>query len=388
MKITVVGMGYVGLSNAVMLSQNNEVSVLEIDANKVTLLNERKSPIQDDLISRYLQEKSLKISATTDSNIAFTASSFIIICTPTNFIESINSFCTSSIDEVTDNINKIGFNGLVVIRSTVPIGYTKKLQAKYPKLIIAFFPEFLREGSALKDSLNPSRIICGSSAKLARDFIQLLLDAGTSKDVPTLLTEPDEAEAIKLFSNAYLAMRVAFFNELDMFAFTKELNAKDLINGVSMDPRIGNFYNNPSFGYGGYCLPKDIRQLVSSFDEIPQEIIKATVESNKTRKHFISNYLKNHSAKKIGIYKLAMKHGSDNWRETALIDIIELLKKTKKQIFIYEPNFHSKIFMGIEVTDNFDDFIEQIDLVIANRISDQLTTINREVFTRDVFNTN
>ena len=388
MKITVVGMGYVGLSNAVMLSQNNEVSVLEIDANKVTLLNERKSPIQDDLISRYLQEKSLKISATTDSNIAFTASSFIIICTPTNFIESINSFCTSSIDEVTDNINKIGFNGLVVIRSTVPIGYTKKLQAKYPKLIIAFFPEFLREGSALKDSLNPSRIICGSSAKLARDFIQLLLDAGTSKDVPTLLTEPDEAEAIKLFSNAYLAMRVAFFNELDTFAFTKELNAKDLINGVSMDPRIGNFYNNPSFGYGGYCLPKDIRQLVSSFDEIPQEIIKATVESNKTRKHFISNYLKNHSAKKIGIYKLAMKHGSDNWRETALIDIIELLKKTKKQIFIYEPNFHSKIFMGIEVTDNFDDFIEQIDLVIANRISDQLTTINREVFTRDVFNTN
>ena len=388
MKITVVGMGYVGLSNAVMLSQNNEVSVLEIDANKVTLLNERKSPIQDDLISRYLQEKSLKISATTDSNIAFTASSFIIICTPTNFIESINSFCTSSIDEVTDSINRIGFNGLVVIRSTVPIGYTKKLQAKYPELSIAFFPEFLREGSALKDSLNPSRIICGSSAKLARDFIQLLLDAGTSKDVPTLLTEPDEAEAIKLFSNAYLAMRVAFFNELDTFAFTKELNAKDLINGVSMDPRIGNFYNNPSFGYGGYCLPKDIRQLVSSFDEIPQEIIKATVESNKTRKHFISNYLKNHSAKKIGIYKLAMKHGSDNWRETALIDIIELLKKTKKQIFIYEPNFHSKIFMGIEVTDNFDDFIEQINIVIANRISDQLTTINREVFTRDVFNTN
>lgn len=388
MKITVVGMGYVGLSNAVMLSQNNEVSVLEIDANKVALLNKRKSPIKDGLISQYLREKSLKISATTDSNIAFTASSFIIICTPTNFIESINSFCTSSIDEVTDDINRIGFNGLVVIRSTVPIGYTQKLQAKYPELSIAFFPEFLREGSALKDSLNPSRIICGSSAKLARDFIQLLLDAGTSKDVQTLLTEPDEAEAIKLFSNAYLAMRVAFFNELDTFAFTKELNAKDLINGVSMDPRIGNFYNNPSFGYGGYCLPKDIRQLVSSFDEIPQEIIKATVESNKTRKHFISNYLKNHSAKKIGIYKLAMKHGSDNWRETALIDIIELLKKTKKQIFIYEPNFHSKIFMGIEVTDNFDDFIEQIDLVIANRISDQLTTINREVFTRDVFNTN
>ncbi|MDC1387570.1 nucleotide sugar dehydrogenase [Gammaproteobacteria bacterium] len=388
MKITVVGMGYVGLSNAVMLSQNNEVSVLEIDANKVALLNKRKSPIKDGLISQYLREKSLKISATTDSNIAFTASSFIIICTPTNFIESINSFCTSSIDEVTDDINRIGFNGLVVIRSTVPIGYTQKLQAKYPELSIAFFPEFLREGSALKDSLNPSRIICGSSAKLARDFIQLLLDAGTSKDVQTLLTEPDEAEAIKLFSNAYLAMRVAFFNELDSFAFTKNLDCRDLIDGVSLDPRIGNFYNNPSFGFGGYCLPKDIKQLKTNFDGVPQELISAIDNSNIQRKQLIANYLKEHSAKRIGIYKLAMKQGSDNSREAALIDIIELLQQSKKQIFIYEPNCNSESFMNIEVINNFNNFIDRSDLIIANRISEELAEIDKEVFTRDIFNTN
>ncbi|MDB9967211.1 nucleotide sugar dehydrogenase [Gammaproteobacteria bacterium] len=388
MKITVVGMGYVGLSNAVMLSQNNEVSVLEIDANKVTLLNDRKSPIQDDLISSYLQEKSLKISATTDSNLAFAASSFIIICTPTNFIESKNSFCTSSIDEVADNINRIGFNGLVVIRSTVPIGYTQKLQAKYPELSIAFFPEFLREGSALMDSLNPSRIICGSSAKLARDFIQLLLDASTSKDVPTLLTEPDEAEAIKLFSNAYLAMRVAFFNELDTFAYTKELNAKDIINGVSMDSRIGNFYNNPSFGYGGYCLPKDSKQLEANFALIPQELITASIKSNAKRKKFISKIINDYDLKNIGIYKLAMKLGSDNWRESALIDLIIEIKKLKKQIYIFDPILNHTSYMDCIVIKDLDEFIDKSDLIVANRIEKDIEEIDKPVFTRDIFNKN
>ena len=388
MKIAVVGMGYVGLSNAVMLSQHNEVSILEICSKKVDKLNKGKSPIKDSLISDYLKSKSLQISATIDFKKAFANAEFIVICTPTNFIESENAFCTSSIDSVIQQINSIGFKGLVIIRSTVPVGYTKKLQSICPNFKIAFFPEFLREGSALYDSLHPSRIICGSSDVLAKKFLNLLLQCCEKKNLSTLITGAEEAEAIKLFSNAYLAIRVAFFNELDSFSFLKNLSAKEIINGVSMDPRIGNTYNNPSFGYGGYCLPKDIKQLAASFDKIPQGLLSAAQESNQKRKKLIAEYVLQHKAKRIGIYKLAMKQGSDNSREAALIDIINMLNKSQKEIFIYEPSLKENVFMSIKVENDFNDFIKNVDLVITNRVTKELVATKKEIFTRDIYNIN
>ena len=292
MKITVVGMGYVGLSNAIALAQKNTVSVLEISSEKVNLLNRKKSPIVDSLVSKYLKKKSIDISATTNSEEAYKGAKYILVCTPTNYNEKNNSFDTSSIKSVIRDISKTKFKGTIIIRSTIPIGFTKEIQKKYKNLNIAFFPEFLREGSALYDTLNPSRIICGSSHSHAKRFLNTLLDCCASKETVTLVTESDEAEAIKLFANTYLAMRVAFFNELDTFALSKSLNVKNIIDGISMDSRIGNHYNNPSFGYGGYCLPKDTKQLASNYELIPQELIKATVLSNKKRKKYLRQCIK------------------------------------------------------------------------------------------------
>jgi len=311
-----------------------------------------------------------------------------LVCTPTNYNEKDNSFDTSSIKSVIRDISKTKFKGTIIIRSTIPIGFTKEIQKKYKNLNIAFFPEFLREGSALHDSLNPSRIVCGSKHSHAKKFLNLLIDCSAKKNIPTLVTDPNEAEAIKLFANTYLAMRVAFFNELDSFALSKSLNTRDIIDGISMDSRIGNHYNNPSFGYGGYCLPKDTKQLASSYDSIPQELIKATVISNKKRKKFLIDHLKNHSAKRIGVYKLAMKQGSDNWRESAVLEIIKKLKIAKKEILIYEPHFDEKTFMGIKVFNDLNEFKRKCDLIIANRVEDGLTDVANKVFTRDVFGNN
>ena len=388
MKIAVVGMGYVGLSNAIALAQRNTVSVLEISSEKVNLLNDRKSPIVDSLASKYLKKKSVDISATTNAEEAYKNTKYILVCTPTNYNEKDNSFDTSSIKSVIHDISKTKFKGTIIIRSTIPIGFTKEIQKKYKNLNIAFFPEFLREGSALHDSLNPSRIVCGSQDSHAKKFLNLLIDCSAKNNIPTLVTDPNEAEAIKLFANTYLAMRVAFFNELDSFALSKSLNTRDIIDGISMDSRIGNHYNNPSFGYGGYCLPKDTKQLVSSYDSIPQELIKATVISNMKRKKFLIDHLKNHSAKRIGVYKLAMKQGSDNWRESAVLEIIKKLKIAKKEILIYEPHFDEKTFMGIKVFNDLNEFKRKCDLIIANRVEDGLTDVANKVFTRDVFGNN
>ena len=388
MKIAVVGMGYVGLSNAIALAQRNTVSVLEISSEKVDLLNNRESPLVDSLADKYLKKKSIDISATTKSDEAYKNAKYILICTPTNFDEKNNSFDTSSINSVIDDISKTKFKGTIIIRSTIPIGFTKEVQRKYDSLNIAFFPEFLREGSALEDCLNPSRIVCGSKHSHAKKFLNLLVECSRNKNIPTLVTDSNEAEAIKLFSNTYLAMRVAFFNELDTFALSKSLNTKDIIDGISMDSRIGNHYNNPSFGYGGYCLPKDTKQLVSNYDSIPQELIKATVLSNKKRKNFLISHIKNHTANKIGIYRLAMKQGSDNWRESAVLEIMKRLKVNKKEVLIYEPLFSKKTFTGIKVISDLDKFKENCDLIIANRVEDELRDVSSKIFTRDVFGNN
>jgi UDPglucose 6-dehydrogenase len=388
MKITVVGMGYVGLSNAIALAQRNTVSILEISSEKVDLLNRKKSPIVDSLASKFLKKKSIDISATTNSEEAYKGAKYILVCTPTNYNEKNNSFDTSSIKSVIRDISKTKFKGTIIIRSTIPIGFTKEIQKKYKNLNIAFFPEFLREGSALYDTLNPSRIVCGSSHSHAKLFLNTLLDCCTSKETLTLVTESDEAEAIKLFANTYLAMRVAFFNELDTFALSKSLDVKNIIDGISMDSRIGNHYNNPSFGYGGYCLPKDTKQLASNYELIPQELIKATVLSNKKRKKYLARFLIEHPAKIIGVYKLAMKQGSDNWRESAVLEIIKKLKIAKKEILIYEPHFDKKTFMGIRVFSDLNEFKQKCELIIANRVENDLKDVANKIFTRDVFGNN
>ena len=387
MKITVVGMGYVGLSNAVMLATKHEVSILEIDQAKVSKLNKFQPPIQDSLIETYLKEKDLNLSATSDHNAAYQDASIIIICTPTNFINSEIGFDTSSIEMVSSQIHEVGFNGLIVIKSTVPIGFTESLEKRFPDLNFAFFPEFLREGSALEDSLNPSRIICGSYKVEAQEFLAMLIDSAQKKHIETLVVSSSEAEAIKLFSNTFLAMRVSFFNELDSYAIAKNLNSENIISGISMDERIGNYYNNPSFGYGGYCLPKDTKQLAADFEDIPQELIKATVESNKKRKLFLTAQILKEGSRSIGIYRLAMKAGSDNWRESALIDVITNISKDR-EVLIYEPLLKEKFFMGIKVINEFQKFIQASELIVANRLDEKITPWKNKIYTRDIFQNN
>ena len=388
MNITILGAGYVGLSNAILLAKNNQVTLVDINKEKISLLRKKKSPIRDSLIQRYLSKKNLSLAFDTQISNNLSKSKAVLIATPTNFDPKTKSFDTVSIEDILKRLKKNKFSKLVVIRSTVPVGFTEKMQKKYPNIDIAFFPEFLREGDALRDSLYPSRIICGSKTNKARFFLNLLKDSAIKKNIQTQITSSSEAEAIKLFSNMYLAMRIAFFNELDSFSLSKNLHSKEIIDGLSSDPRIGNYYNNPSFGYGGYCLPKDTQQLRQNFKDIPQKLIQATIQSNHLRKKFIVNEILKRKAKIIGIYRLSMKTGSDNWRESAIIDIIKSLKRKKNQLIIYEPLLSKKTFMGISIEKDLEKFKNKSKLIVANRFDIALGNNDEILFTRDIFNEN
>ena len=388
MNITILGAGYVGLSNAILLAKNNQVTLVDIDKEKISLLKKKKSPIRDSLIQRYLSKKNLSLTFDTQISNNLSKSKAVLIATPTNFDPKTKSFDTVSIEDILKKLKRNKFSKLVVIRSTVPVGFTEKMQKKYPNIDIAFFPEFLREGDALRDSLYPSRIICGSKTNKARFFLNLLKDSAIKKNIQTQITSSSEAEAIKLFSNMYLAMRIAFFNELDSFSLSKNLHSKEIIDGLSSDPRIGNYYNNPSFGYGGYCLPKDTQQLRQNFKDIPQKLIQATIQSNHLRKKFIVNEILKRKAKIIGIYRLSMKTGSDNWRESAIIDVIKSLKREQNQLIIYEPLLSKKTFMGISVEKDLEKFKNKSKLIVANRFDGALGDNDEILFTRDIFNEN
>lgn len=388
MNITILGAGYVGLSNAILLAKNNQVTLVDIDKEKISLLKKKKSPIRDSLIQRYLSKKDLSLTFDTQISNNLSKSKAVLIATPTNFDPKTKSFDTVSIEDILKKLKRNKFSKLVVIRSTVPVGFTEKMQKKYPNIDIAFFPEFLREGDALRDSLYPSRIICGSKTNKARFFLNLLKDSAIKKNIQTQITSSSEAEAIKLFSNMYLAMRIAFFNELDSFSLSKNLHSKEIIDGLSSDPRIGNYYNNPSFGYGGYCLPKDTQQLRQNFKDIPQKLIQATIQSNHLRKKFIVNEILKRKAKIIGIYRLSMKTGSDNWRESAIIDVIKSLKREQNQLIIYEPLLSKKTFMGISIENDLEKFKNKSKLIVANRFDGALGDNDEILFTRDIFNEN
>lgn len=385
MKIGIVGTGYVGLSLAVLLSRKNEVVALDIVQEKVDMINRKESPIEDEEIKDYLANKDLKLNATLDPYVAYKDASYIIIATPTDYNEEINYFDTSTVEHVIDEIGRIEPKATIVIKSTVPVGFTKNMKEKHKNDNIIFSPEFLREGRALYDNLHPSRIIVGGKSERARTFAYILKDCTLDPDVEILLTESTEAEAIKLFSNTYLALRVAFFNELDSYAEAKGLDAKKIINGVCLDPRIGDFYNNPSFGYGGYCLPKDTKQLLANYRDVPNNIMKAVVDSNRTRKDFITEQILKHHPKKVGIYRLVMKENSDNFRQSSILGIVRRLKEENIDMLIYEPKLNESSFLDIQIVNDFSEFATISDLIIANRFNEQLIGYENKLYTRDQF---
>lgn len=392
MKIAIAGTGYVGLSNAILLAQHNDVLAVDIVKEKVKLINKKISPIVDKEIQNYLNDKKLNLIATTDAKNAYSKADYIIISTPTNYDEDKNYFDTSSVEAVLDIIEKVNSDAVVIIKSTVPVGFTEDISRKYNIPNMLFSPEFLREGKALYDNLYPSRIIMGVPQNCtqdlrckAEDFVQMLKQGAIKEDIPVLYVNSTEAEAIKLFANTYLAMRVAFFNELDTYAEVKGLNTKQIIKGICLDPRIGDFYNNPSFGYGGYCLPKDTKQLLANYADVPNNIISAIVEANKTRKDFIADSIAEKKPPVVGVYRLTMKHDSDNFRQSSIQGVMQRLSKQGIKIVIYEPSLKSDMFGEYKVIKNITEFKAVSSIIVANRMAEELNDVIDKVYTKDLF---
>lgn len=385
MNIVVVGTGYVGLSNAVLLAQHNHVTACDIVEAKVKLINDKKSPIADKELEEYLAHEKLDLTATTNAASAYKDADYIIIATPTNYDEDKNYFDTSSVESVIKAVKESGTEAVMVIKSTIPVGFTADIKKRYGIDNIMFSPEFLREGRALYDNLYPSRIVVGEQSERAEVFAKLLMQGAKKEDIPVLYTDSTEAEAIKLFANTYLAMRVAYFNELDTYASAKGLNAKQIIDGIGLDPRIGTHYNNPSFGYGGYCLPKDTKQLKANYKGIPNSLIDAIVDSNSTRMDYIASEILNRKPQTVGVYRLTMKTGSDNFRQSAIFGVIERLKKAGVDIVVYEPTVKTSEYMGMRIENNFEEFSKTSDVIVANRLAETLSGVKDKVYTRDIF---